>query len=194
VKAAAMASEATRDSRRHQTAVRGPCRFARKHRASNWRSFGLEDGRPHLGLQDAPCSSEHLARSRASTEDKERRPCDRHPRSTRASHTRVRHWESGLLVFDTKRQSSVVEECAPGVIRRGCNVRVPFIQTLSGSCAAQSPGSRRSDWIVAWARSKPHGQVCHTVAGRRCVPVRMVRAYRFGLSVGLRWATKCCAD
>jgi len=56
----------------------------------DWRGFGLEDGRPNLGVQDAPCSAEHLAWSRASTEDRERCPCDRRPGTTRTSSTRVR--------------------------------------------------------------------------------------------------------
>ncbi len=187
-------SEASRDPCRHQTAVRGPCGFARRHRPSDWRGFGLEDGRPNPGVQDVTCSAKHLAWSRASSEDRECCSCDRRPGTTRTSHTRVRRWEEGLLIFHAKRHSSVIEECASRLIRRQCDVRVPFIQTVSGGCAAQSPGTRRPDWIVARARSKPYRQVCHTVERRRCIPIRVVRACGLGLSVGLHWATKCCAD
>ena len=102
--------------------------------------------------------------------------------------------EGGLLVFHTKRHSSVIEECASGLIRRGCDMRVPFVQTVSGGCAAQSPGARRSDWIMARARTGAYGQVCNTVERRRCIPIRVVRACGLGVSAGLRWATKCCVD
>src|SRR6202040_2460023 len=145
------------------------------HGASDRRSFGPEGGRPNLGVQGALCSTQHLARSRATTEDRERCSRDRRPGTTRTSPARVCRWESGLLIFHAKRHSSIIEEYASGLIRRGCDVRVPFIQKVSGGGVAQSPCTRRSDWIVVRARSKPYGQVCHTVERRCCIPIRVVR-------------------
>jgi Phage integrase family len=69
--------------------------------------------------------------------------------------------KAGYLFFHAKRHSSIIEEYVSGLMRRGCDVRVPFIQKVSGGGVARSPCTRRSDWIVARARSKPYGQVCH---------------------------------
>jgi len=74
------------------------------------------------------------------------------------------------------------------------DMQVPFDRTVPGDCVAHSPRTRRSDWIVAQTRSKPYGLLRNTVERRRCMPVRVVRTCGLGRSVGLRWATKCCAD
>ena len=111
----------------------------------------------------APRSTEHLARSRATAKDRERRSCDRH-RGT-ARHNSYASTSPGRRVTCFPRETALLchkEMCIGPYtpqVRRAGSIR----SDGTGGSVAQSPGTGRPDWIVARARSKPYGQVCHSV-------------------------------